>query len=86
MSDFTPRLLNFRRKAPGTDWIGYVSPRTGLDAMNVRKLSQEPSHCTHRALSSTVLISAVIFIFTGPKVKINFDFVQLGEYCAMNCV
>ena len=39
VSDFTPRLLNFRRKAPGTDWIGCVSPRAGLDAVNKGKIS-----------------------------------------------
>jgi len=39
VSEFTPRLVNFRRKAPGTDWIGCVSPRAGSDAVNKGKIS-----------------------------------------------
>jgi hypothetical protein len=43
MASFTPRLLYFRERAPGTHWIGgWVDPRTGLDYREKRKFFPLP--------------------------------------------
>ena len=54
MSDFTPRLIKFRKKAPGTEWIGCVSPRADTDAVNKGKIS---CHCQETKLGNQSLYS-----------------------------